>query len=176
MKIGRRAIDGPENMLLVIGPSDMFGELALFDPGPRTVKAVVVTDAWLASLAHSALRPWLTVCPEVAEQLLRVLARRLRRTNDVLADLIFTDVSARVVEHILALSERFGTQQPDGLRVDHDLTQGELAQLVGTSWETVNKTLREFASCGWVRLDVRALTSWTANAWLGARSRPAIVT
>ena len=56
VKVGRRAADGRENMLSVMGPSDMFGELSLFDPGPRTATATVLTDARLASLAHSALR------------------------------------------------------------------------------------------------------------------------
>jgi CRP-like cAMP-binding protein len=158
VKIGRRATDGRENMLSVMGPSDMFGELSLFDPGPRTATATVVTDARLASLAHAALRPWLTNRPEIAEQLLRVLARRLRRTNDALADLIFTDVPGRVAKQLLALSERFGSQEADGLRVTHDLTQEELAQLVGASRETVNKALADFASRGWVRVDSRALT------------------
>jgi CRP-like cAMP-binding protein len=95
IKIGRRAPHGRENMLSVMGPSDMFGEMAWFDPGPRTATASVVTGARLACLAHSALRPWLTDRPEIGEQLLRVLARRLRRTNDAVADLIFTDVAAR---------------------------------------------------------------------------------
>ncbi len=158
VKIGRRATDGRENMLSVMGPSDMFGELSLFDPGPRTATATVVTEARLASLAHSSLRPWITDRPEIAEQLLRVLARRLRRTNDALADLIFTDVPGRVAKQLLALSERFGTEEADGLRVHHDLTQEELAQLVGASRETVNKALADFASRGWVRVDSRALT------------------
>ena len=158
VKIGRRASDGRENMLSVMGPSDMFGELSLFDPGPRTATATVVTEARLASLAHSSLRPWITDRPEIAEQLLRVLARRLRRTNDALADLIFTDVPGRVAKQLLALSERFGTEEADGLRVHHDLTQEELAQLVGASRETVNKALADFASRGWVRVDSRALT------------------
>jgi CRP/FNR family cyclic AMP-dependent transcriptional regulator len=158
VKIGRRAADGRENMLSVMGPSDMFGELSLFDPGPRTATATVVTEARLASLAHSSLRPWITDRPEIAEQLLRVLARRLRRTNDALADLIFTDVPGRVAKQLLALSERFGSEEPDGLHVHHDLTQEELAQLVGASRETVNKALADFASRGWVRVDSRALT------------------
>ena len=158
VKIGRRATDGRENMLSVMGPSDMFGELSLFDPGPRTATATVVTDARLASLAHAQLRPWITDRPEIAEQLLRVLARRLRRTNDALADLIFTDVPGRVAKQLLALSERFGSEEADGLRVHHDLTQEELAQLVGASRETVNKALADFASRGWVRVDSRALT------------------
>ncbi len=158
VKIGRRATDGRENMLSVMGPSDMFGELSLFDPGPRTATATVVTEARLASLAHASLKPWITDRPEIAEQLLRVLARRLRRTNDALADLIFTDVPGRVAKQLLALSERFGSTEPDGIRVHHDLTQEELAQLVGASRETVNKALADFAQRGWVRVDSRALT------------------
>jgi CRP-like cAMP-binding protein len=158
VKVGRKAADGRENMLSVMGPSDMFGELSLFDPGPRTATATVVTDARLASLAHTSLRPWITDRPEIAEQLLRVLARRLRRTNDALADLIFTDVPGRVAKALLGLAERFGTDEADGVRVHHDLTQEELAQLVGASRETVNKALADFASRGWMRVDSRAVT------------------
>jgi CRP/FNR family cyclic AMP-dependent transcriptional regulator len=158
IKIGRRAADGRENMLSVMGPSDMFGELSLFDPGPRTATASVLTDARLASLAHSALRPWISDRPEIAEQLLRVLARRLRRTNDALADLIFTDVPGRVAKALLGLAERFGNEDGEGLRVHHDLTQEELAQLVGASRETVNKALADFSSRGWMRVDSRAVT------------------
>ena len=158
VKVGRKAADGRENMLSVMGPSDMFGELSLFDPGPRTATATVVTDARLAYLAHASLRPWLTDRPEIAEQLLRVLARRLRRTNDALADLIFTDVPGRVAKALLGLADRFGTEEPDGVRVNHDLTQEELAQLVGASRETVNKALADFASRSWMRVDSRAVT------------------
>ena len=157
VKVGRRAADGRENMLSVMGPSDMFGELSLFDPGPRTATATVVTEARLASLAHAALRPWINDRPEIAEQLLRVLARRLRRTNDALADLIFTDVPGRVAKALLGLAERFGTTESDGVRVHHDLTQEELAQLVGASRETVNKALADFASRGWLRLEPRSV-------------------
>jgi CRP-like cAMP-binding protein len=158
VKIGRRAADGRENMLSVMGPSDMFGELSLFDPGPRTATATVVTEARLASLAHTSLRPWIKDRPEIAEQLLRVLARRLRRTNDALADLIFTDVPGRVAKALLELAQRFGTPEGDGVRVHHDLTQEELAQLVGASRETVNKALADFSSRGWMRVDSRAVT------------------
>jgi CRP-like cAMP-binding protein len=158
VKIGRRAADGRENMLSVMGPSDMFGELSLFDPGPRTATATVVTEARLASLAHTSLRPWISDRPEIAEQLLRVLARRLRRTNDALADLIFTDVPGRVAKALLELASRFGTPEGDGVRVHHDLTQEELAQLVGASRETVNKALADFSARGWMRVDSRAVT------------------
>ncbi len=170
VKVGRRSADGRENLLSVMGPADMFGELSLFDPGPRTATATVLIDASLASLAHPSLRPWLTDRPEIAEQLLRVLARRLRRTNDALADLIFTDVPGRVAKALLGLAERFGTQEADGIRVHHALTQEELAQLVGASRETVNKALADFAARGWMRVDSRAVTILDAER-LARRAR-----
>jgi len=89
--------------------------------------------------------------------MLMALARRLRRTNENLADLVFSDVPGRVAKALLDLSERFGNPTDEGLRVAHDLTQEELAQLVGASRETVNKALADFAARGWLRLDQRAV-------------------
>ena len=157
IKLSRRSPDGRENVLAVMGPSDQFGELSVFDPGPRTATATAITDVKLARMPQAVLRPWIEAHPEVGERLLHVLARRLRRTNDSVADLIFTDVPGRVAKALLGLAERFGTQEAEGVRVHHDLTQEELAQLVGASRETVNKALADFASRGWIRLEARAV-------------------
>ncbi|HLZ36900.1 MAG TPA: Crp/Fnr family transcriptional regulator [Mycobacteriales bacterium] len=157
VKISRQFADGRENMLAVLGPGEMFGELSLFDPGPRTASATALTDAVLVELPHDALRPWLSGRPEVASALLRALARRLRRTNDAMADLVFSDVPGRVAKALIDLAERFGEQRADGLHVTHDLTQEELAQLVGASRETVNKALADFAARGWLRIEARAV-------------------
>ena len=157
VKISRSAADGRENLLAVLGPSEMFGELSLFDPGPRTATATAVTDSALASLDHDDLRPLLFAQPAVAVQLLAALAQRLRRTNEAMADLVFSDVPGRVAKALLDLGERFGDAETDGVRVHHDLTQEELAQLVGASRETVNKALSEFANRGWLRLEGRTV-------------------
>ena len=157
VKLTRTAVDGRENLLGVLGPSEMFGELSLFDPRPRTASAVAVTDSVLAGLGHDDLRPFLSSRPQVGLQLLKSLAARLRRTNDVMADLVFTDVPGRVAKALLELADKFGKEGDDGLHVHHDLTQEELAQLVGASRETVNKALADFASRGWIRLEARAV-------------------
>ncbi|MEP7054656.1 MAG: Crp/Fnr family transcriptional regulator [Actinomycetota bacterium] len=157
VKISRAAVDGRENLLAVLGPGDLFGELSLFNPGPRTATATAITDAQLATFSHDDLRPVIIEQPEVAAELLRVLAERLRQTNDAMADLVFTDVPGRVAKALLSLAERFGETDPDGVRVHHDLTQEELAQLVGASRETVNKALSDFAGRGWLRVDARAV-------------------
>jgi CRP-like cAMP-binding protein len=157
LKLGTTAVDGRENLLYILGPGEMFGELSLFDPGPRTSTATAVTDVRLLALSHDQVIGWITQHPAVALQLLGRLAQRLRRSNEVLADLVFSDVPGRVAKAIMDLGSRFGVQKEDGLHVNHDLTQEELAQLVGASRETVNKALADFASRGWVRLEPRAV-------------------
>jgi CRP/FNR family transcriptional regulator len=157
VKISRAANDGRENLLTVLGPGEMFGELSLFDPGSRTATATAVTESTLASLDHDDLRPLLLDQPAVAVQLLRALAQRLRRTNEAMADLVFSDVPGRVAKALLDLAEKFGDDESDGVRVRHDLTQEELAQLVGASRETVNKALSDFANRGWLRLEGRTV-------------------
>jgi CRP/FNR family transcriptional regulator len=157
VKISRTAADGRENLLAVLGPGEMFGELSLFDPGSRTATATAVTESTLASLDHDDLRPLLLDRPAVAVNLLRALAQRLRRTNEAMADLVFSDVPGRVAKALLELAEKFGDDEPDGTRVRHDLTQEELAQFVGASRETVNKALSEFANRGWLRIEGRSV-------------------
>ncbi len=158
VKLGRKAADGRENLLAILGPGEMFGELSVFDPGPRSTTATAVTRAKLLRLAQAELMPWLTERPEVAAALLRQLAHRLRRTSESAADLVFTDVPGRVAKALLDLSQRFGSTAPDGLVVHHDLTQEELAQLVGASRETVNKALADFVARGWIKLEQRSVT------------------
>ena len=157
IKLGIKSIDGRENLLAVLGPGEMFGELSLFDPSPRTATATALTDAKLLGLGQEDLNLWLAEHPEVAKHLLRALAQRLRRTWEAVGDLVFSDVPGRVAKALSELAQKFGTRNNDGLHVAHDLTQEELAQLVGASRETVNKALADFATRGWVRLEARAV-------------------
>jgi CRP/FNR family transcriptional regulator, cyclic AMP receptor protein len=157
VKIRHQTPDGRETVFAVLGPGDVFGELALFDPGPRTSTVITLTEVDAVRMDRQALRRWIVERPEIAEQLLRVLARRLRHTNNTLCDLIFTDVPARVAKQILDLAMRFGTSIGGSVRVEHHLTQKELAQLVGSSRETVNKALSDFTQRGWIRQQGKSL-------------------
>ena len=170
VKLGRTSPDGRENLLAILGPGQMFGELSFFDPGPRSATATAVTDVELKSLGHEALSPVLNSHPDVAHALLNQLAGRLRRTNEVVGDLVFSDVPGRVAKALLDLASRFGRRADDGVHVNHDLTQEELAQLVGASRETVNKALADFASRGWLRLEPRSVVIMDIER-LGKRAR-----
>jgi CRP-like cAMP-binding protein len=71
--------------------------------------------------------------------------------------LIFTDVPGRVAKQLMRLAQRFGVQEDGAMRVTHDLTQVEIAQLVGASRETVNKVLTDFSRRGWIQLEGKSL-------------------
>jgi len=101
VKLGRRCADGRSFLLAVVGPSDVFGDLAVFDPGPRTASATALTKVSAMAMDRDVLRGWVVDHPEIAQRLLRVLARRLRRTDHDLSDLIITDVPGRAAKHLL---------------------------------------------------------------------------
>ncbi len=168
--LGHTSVDGRESLLAVLGPGEMFGELSFFDPGPRASTATALTDAVVAGLGHEQLSPWLTGRPELASALLQGLARRLRRTNETMADLVFSDVPGRVAKALMDLGEKFGEITPEGLLVTHDMTQEEIAQLVGASRETVNKALADFTHRGWIRLESRQVMVLDVER-LGRRAR-----
>ncbi len=170
VKLGQTSADGRESLLGVLGPGEMFGELSLFDPGLRTSTATALTDSVVLALGHDQLTPWLTGRPEVAAALLQALARRIRRTNEAMADLVFSDVPGRVAKALMELGEKFGEVTFEGLLVTHDMTQEELAQLVGASRETVNKALADFTQRGWIRLESRQVVILDVER-LGRRAR-----
>ncbi|TCO62757.1 Crp/Fnr family transcriptional regulator [Actinocrispum wychmicini] len=157
VRVGRPADAGKENMLSLLGPGDLLGELTLFDPTPRKATAKAVTEAELVVLTAEAMRRWLTTDPDAAWHLLRFFARRMRRTNDAVENLLFADVPRRVARAVLELAGRFGTRIPGGVRVEHGLTQGELAHYIGASRESVNRALADLSLRGTVRLESRGL-------------------
>lgn len=158
IKLGHASDDGRENLIAILGPGEIIGELSLFDKGSRSTSATAVAPTTLMSLSHPDLMGFIDTNPDMAKHMLRQLAQRLRKTNEQMADLVFADVPGRVAKALLDLARRFGERTQEGVYVAHDLTQEEIAHLVGASRETVNKSLADFVSRGWIRLEGRAVT------------------
>lgn len=157
VKISLRGPGGRTNLRAIMGPTDIFGELAVFDPGPRTCTASAISDVRAMWLDRATLRRWMAQRPAIAEQLLQLLARRLQHTDDELVELVSSDVAARVARQLLLLARRFGTREGDALRVVHELSQDEMAQLVGADRASVNKALRGFASRDWILVEGKSV-------------------
>jgi CRP/FNR family transcriptional regulator, cyclic AMP receptor protein len=109
------------------------------------------------AIEGEVLRAWVTDHAEVGERLLRVLSRRLRRADQDMSDLVFADAAGRAASQLLRLAKQFGVQEDGGIRVNHDLTQEELGQLIGATRETVNVVLNDFTQRGWVRLQHKSI-------------------
>ncbi|WP_375373774.1 Crp/Fnr family transcriptional regulator [Mycobacterium sp. AZCC_0083] len=152
VKLSRTSPFG-RDALTVVGPQEMFGALSLLDPGPRQASAMALSDVRAAAIDHYALRSMIQTYPRIAEQLLQLLARRLKRTNDDLSDHMFTDATGRVAKCLLQLARRIGVPEGDAVRLVHNLTQVEIAQLAGVSRETVSKSIANFARRDWIRVD-----------------------
>ncbi|WP_410659510.1 Crp/Fnr family transcriptional regulator [Amycolatopsis sp. lyj-112] len=156
VKIGT-ARDGKEALLRIVGPEDMFGDFSLLDPGPRSATATTLTETLATAIDRTMLKRIIVLRSDLAEELLRIQARRLRRACAAVQDMAYNDVPARLARALLQFVKRFGATEGSGYRVVHDLTQIELAQLVGASRETVNKTLADFVDRGWIRVEGKSV-------------------
>jgi CRP/FNR family transcriptional regulator, cyclic AMP receptor protein len=148
-----RTLPFGRTVLTLVGPREMFGALSLFDPGPRTASATALSEVWAGAIDHEIIRAMVHKHPPAAEQLLQMLARRLKRTDEDLADLVFTDSKGRVAKRLLQLARRIGTPEEGALRVVLHLTRAEIGQLAGVGREEVSKTMAEFARRGWIKVD-----------------------
>ena len=161
--ISARAGDGRESVISVLGPGALFGEMSLFDGGVRSAQARALTTAHLISIAFEDVKQVLVHRPDVLWAVVRILARRLRETDEALADAMFLDVTGRTAKRLLALADG-----DDHFRMP--LTQEELAGMVGASRERVNKAIALFVKLGWLEVSGRSQYHILDRAELEARS------
>jgi CRP/FNR family transcriptional regulator, cyclic AMP receptor protein len=140
--------DGRESLVAVLDEGSLFGELGLFDNGPRSADARALEPTQVLVLDYEDVRRAIQAEPKLLWVIIRVLARRLRTTDDSLADAVFLDVPGRTAKRLLELS---GDKDEFRLR----MTQEDLAGLVGASRERVNKALSMFTRLGWLEVEGR---------------------
>ncbi|CAN3129969.1 Crp/Fnr family transcriptional regulator [Mycobacterium sp. smrl_JER01] len=157
VQVGCSGRDGRECTFTVLGPGEVFGEESVFDPGPRSSGAQAITTLRAVLVGRQALMSMMVARPQLAHGFLRILARRIRRTSGNITDAVYADVNARVAKHLLGLAQRFGVQEDGAMRVPMDLTQQQFAHLVGTSRESVNKALCDFADRGWIAVGAHSI-------------------
>jgi CRP/FNR family transcriptional regulator/CRP/FNR family cyclic AMP-dependent transcriptional regulator len=150
--------DGQEATLVVFGPGDYFGELALLDEQPRSATAVALDAVEVYALQRSDFLSAVLRHPRIAIQVMRVLSLRLRQTDSMIEDLLFLDVHGRVAKKLLELAELHGVRTSEGIRIEMKLTQSDLAALVGASRESVNKVIGYFIDKRFISTEKRRVT------------------
>ena len=158
--------DGREVILSVLGEGSFFGELALLDDEPRSAHVIAMEDATVLALRREDFQARLRLSPEVAIALLRELSSRLRRADEKIGGLVLLDVNGRVAELLLRLSE-----EEQGDRITRKLTHQTIAQMIGSSRETVSRTMRDFVERGLIRASRKDITLTDRNALMQAARR-----
>lgn len=154
VRIGTVSVDGKEVTLNVMGPGEIFGEIALLDGKPRSADAVALDDTTLLVVERRHFLPLLMRHEGLAERVLVVLCDRLRQTSLALEEIALADLPARLARVVCRLSEEYGRVRPiGGVRIDFKLSQRDLASLVASTRESVNKQLRVWRDSGVVEMD-----------------------
>jgi len=148
VKVVLSSSDGREAILAILGPGHFFGELSLLDGDPRSADVIAKEDCTLLALRREDFLAFLRAYPRAAEALLAVLSRRLRATDDLVHDAAFLDVAARLARLLLKLGDTHGRKEADGVVLGVRLTQEDLASMVGSTRETVNKWLKSWERQG----------------------------
>jgi CRP/FNR family cyclic AMP-dependent transcriptional regulator len=133
---------GVELILGLRGPGDVVGELSALDGEPRTATALAVDDVEAVVAPARLVSSLLGRDPELAGELLRSLAGRLRESDRRRLEFAMLDSLGRVARRLLELAERFGVPTDDGVRVELPLSQEQLASWCGCSREATVKALR----------------------------------
>jgi len=145
--------DGREVILSVLGDGDFFGEMSLIDDEPRSAHVIAMKDSQLLVLRRDDFQSRLEEQPKIALKLLRVLVSRLRRADEKIGGLVLLDVNGRVAQLLLDLAEESG-----GPRITRRLTHHTIAQMIGSSRETVSRAMRELVERGTIDVSRREIT------------------
>ncbi|HWC15287.1 MAG TPA: Crp/Fnr family transcriptional regulator [Actinomycetota bacterium] len=148
---------GDAMTLVTLRPPDMFGELSLLDGGPRSASAEAVETTRVIELGRDTFFAILNENPQLAEALLRTMGTALRRLTETAADLVFLDLHGRVAKLLVGMADERGIQSPQGIELDLQLTQTDLASMVGGSRQSVNQILRSFERRGYLDVEGRKM-------------------
>ena len=147
LRVTREHSDGRAIALATLGPGDIFGELAMLDGGTRSASVETLTDAELLALPASDVRRVIADHGDIAAKLIVAITRRLRETNERVARQSFQTVPSRVAGVLSQLiAEEAIPEERRGVTVR--MTQADLAQLAGTSRESVSRFLATLERAG----------------------------
>ena len=147
LRVTREHSDGRAIALATLGPGDFFGELAMLDGGTRSASVETLTEAELLALPAMDMRRVITQHSDIAAKLIVALTRRVRETNERVARQSFQTVPSRVAGVLNQLvAEESIPEDRDGITVR--MTQADLAQLAGTSRESVSRFLATLERAG----------------------------
>ena len=155
VKISKVTRDGKELTLAYRGPGEVFGELVLIDGGPREEMAEAMENALITEIERGEFEKLIQREGMVGYRLTKIVAERRREVENKIETLIFKDVNAKLAELLLRLAVEYGVEDERGTLVALKITHQEMANLIGSTRETVSLTLSQFKRKGLIQTDGR---------------------
>lgn len=145
VKLVKMSESGDEQILNILKAGDIFAEVVLFDNAEYPATAIVVEDSALSVLKRSKMENLINESPTIALKIMEVMGKRLRRAQKMVKELGLTDTKTRTASILVYLAEEHGgKEKKKELEIDLSLTQQDLANMIGTSRETISRILSDF--------------------------------
>jgi CRP/FNR family transcriptional regulator len=135
--------EGEERILAILTPGAVVGDFAMIDGLPRSASVVALTDCELRFVCRTAFEQSVSQNPEIYRNLVKVLAARLRETDEIIATLAFLSVRGRVVHALLELAKTIGVKTGSEIVIPRLINQRDLAAMAGVARENVNRVLSD---------------------------------
>lgn len=145
--------EGKEVVFALMEPPEVIGEISVVDAQSRSATIVALEPTVLLSLHRRDLLPLAERYPRIAFGIAEALAAKLRRLSEYVEDASFRLLPSRLAKRLLDLSDSVGRPRPEGIWFELRLHQQELGELVGTTRESINKLLRQWAQLGVVTFE-----------------------
>lgn len=158
VKVVRTDEDGREVILSMFGPGEFFGEMALLDGLARSASVIATVRSELLMIHRRDFLELLNEFPSVAIALLAELTMRLRKADMQIKSLSLKDAAGRVANVLLMLADDLGVFRKGKVEIEDLPLQQDIANMAGTSRETVSRMLHQFIRDGQVQLKGNALT------------------
>ena len=152
VKVTKMSDDGREKILDFLSEGDFVGEMALVESAPRTASVKTMRATVLLALSRHDFLGLLRRSPDISLEVLRSLSRRLRETNEQIRGLLFDRVEGRTRRILARYAREPDHAHPDRLATQ-PMTHQQLADLVGTSRETITRVIKELKDSGWLKQD-----------------------
>ncbi|BAJ62472.1 MULTISPECIES: Crp/Fnr family transcriptional regulator [Anaerolinea] len=141
VKIYVPQVDGTEVIVNILGPGDTVGELGVIDGGERSASVVTLERTETIWMTGEMFQEALRTIPQMNENLLRILSARVRLTTENVQAYASLDIPGRIARQLLSLAHTYGREQGGGVFIPLRLTQGDIAELVGSSRKRVNQVM-----------------------------------
>ena len=153
VKVSRSSSDGREVILTILSESDFFGEMAILDGLARSANVIATEASEVFLIQRNDFLQLLHQHPEISIVLLQELTSRLRNADMKIKALSLKDAEGKVATVLLQIAEYSGKIKNGVVEIDKLPVQQDLANMAGTSRETISRTLHSFAKRGYVELD-----------------------